>query len=94
MKIIKTGDFQESLKDILAYIARDKKSASIQFNRDLNKKIKDIKDFPFMYRKSYYFDDEYIRDLTHKGYSIPYSVNLEESCISIIGITKYKNRLR
>ena len=94
MIVIKTDDFQESLKSVLAYIAKDKKSASIQFNRDLNKKIQDLKDFPFMYHKSYYFDDEYIRDLTHKGYSVPYEVDLENESISIISITKYKKGLK
>lgn len=93
MKIVKTDDFQTSLKIILAYIAEDKKSATIQFNRDLNKKIHNLKDFPFMYHKSYYFDDEYIRDLTHKGYSVPYEVDLENRVISIIGITRYKKSL-
>ncbi|CAA6824960.1 MAG: Unknown protein [uncultured Sulfurovum sp.] len=90
MKIVKTETFQKSLKEILEYIANDKKSAAITFNRDLNKKIKALKNFPFMYHKSYYFDDEYIRDLTHKGYSVPYEVNLDKEAISIIGITKYK----
>jgi plasmid stabilization system protein ParE len=93
MKIIKTDDYQASLKIILAYIAEDKKSASIKLNSELNKKIKDLKDFPFMYHKSYYFNDEYIRDLTHKGYSIPYLVDLDKQLISIIGITKYKKEL-
>ena len=93
MRVVKTDDFQESLKNILLYIAKDKKSPAIEFNRELNKKIRDLKDFPFMYHKSYYFDDEYIRDLTHKGYTIPYRVDLEERVISIIGITKYKNSL-
>jgi len=47
-----------------------------------------------MYRISIYFDDENIRDLTHKGYTIPYEVDLEKETISIIGITKYKNSLK
>lgn len=41
-----------------------------------------------------YFDNEYIRDMTHKGYTIPYEVNLESKTIFIIGITKYKNNLK
>jgi mRNA-degrading endonuclease RelE of RelBE toxin-antitoxin system len=45
-----------------------------------------------MYRVSIYFDNEYIRDLTHKGYTIPYEVDLENKTIYIIGITKYKNK--
>jgi len=47
-----------------------------------------------MYKISIYFDDEYIRDLTHKGYTIPYEVDLEHKTISISGITKYKNSLQ
>jgi len=93
MKIVKTRDYLESLKEVLRYIAQDKKSAALSFNKTLNKKISDLKDFPFMYKVSLYFDDEYIRDMTHKGYTIPYEVNLDTKVISIIGITKYKNSL-
>jgi plasmid stabilization system protein ParE len=93
MKIIRTDNFQLSLKRLLRIIAEDKKSAAINFNKELQKKIKDLSDFPFMYHKSYFFEDEYIRDLTHKGYSIPYEVDLEEKTISIIDISKNKNNL-
>ncbi len=93
MTIIKTKDYLDSLKNILQYIAKDKKSAALTFREDLNKKMSDLKEFPFMYRVSIYFDDEYIRDMTHKGYTIPYEVDLQEKTISIIGITKYKNSL-
>ena len=91
MRIIKTDNFQASLKTLLKIIAEDKKGAAVNFNRELQKKIKDLKDFPFMYHKSYYFDDEYIRDLTHKGYAISYEVDLEEKTISIIDISKNKD---
>jgi len=94
MKIIESRDYVESLKEILVYIVADKKSAAITFNKALRKKIKDLKAFPFMYRVSIYFEDEYIRDLTHKGYTIPYEVDIEKKAITIIGITKYKNRLK
>jgi len=93
MTIIKTRDYLESLKELLSYIAKDKKSAAISFNKTLNKKIQVLKDFPFMYRVSIYFEDEYIRDMTHMGYTIPYEVDIENKTISIIGITKYKNSL-
>ena len=94
MKIIKTRDYQESLKNILYHIAKDKKSAATSFNKSLNTKIRHLTDFPFMYRISIYFDNEYIRDLTHKGYTIPYEVDIEKQSISIIGITKYKKNLK
>ena len=94
MTIIETEDYLTSLKNVLGYIAKDKKSAAIAFREALDTKIANLKEFPFMYRISIYFDDEYIRDLTHKGYTIPYEVDLEKETISIIGITKYKNSLR
>ena len=93
MRIIKTENFQASLKTLLKVIAEDKKGAAVNFNKELQKKIKDLKDFPFMYHKSYYFEDEYIRDLTHKGYSISYEVDLEKKTISVIDISKNKNTL-
>jgi plasmid stabilization system protein ParE len=93
MNIIESEDYLDALKEVLVYIAKDKKSAAVQFKKELSKKIKNLKDFPFMYRVSIYFDNEYIRDLTHKGYTIPYEVDLENKIISIIGITKYKNTL-
>lgn len=83
-----------SLKDVLGYIAKDKKSAALNFRKTLDTKINNLKDFPFMYKISIYFDDEYIRDMTHKGYTVPYEVNLETQTISIIGITKYKKSLK
>ena len=94
MIIVETKDYLDSLKEILAYIARDKKSAAVHFREALNKKIDALKEFPFMYRISIYFDDENIRDLTYKGYTIPYEVDLDKEVISIIGITKYKNSLK
>ena len=93
MTIIKTEDYLDALKEILAYIAKDKKSAAIHFRKALDKKMSDLKEFPFMYRVSIYFEDEYIRDLTHKGYTVPYEVDLVNKTISIIGITKYKKSL-
>ena len=54
MKILKSQEYISSLKDILSYIAKDKKSVAIDFRKELNRKIQDIKQFPFMYRESIY----------------------------------------
>ena len=91
MKIIKSQDYLDSLKTILLFISEDKKSAAINFNSELNKKIRALKEFPYKYTKSKYFDQENIRDLIHKGYTLPYLI--EEKQIIIIGITKYKSTL-
>jgi len=94
MTIIETEAYLNALKDILAYIAKDKKSAAIAFKEALEIKIDNLKTFPLMCKVSIYFDDENIRDLTFKGYTIPYEVDMEQKIITIIGITKYKNTLQ
>ena len=92
MKIIKSQEYLDSLKNILSYIAEDKKSAAISFNTELTKSIKTLKDFPYKYQQSKYFDQENIRDLQYKGYSIPYLI--AENSIIIIGITKYRKSFK
>jgi len=46
-----------------------------------------------MYSVSIYLDDVYMRDMIFKRYIIPYEVDTENRMISIIGITKYKQKL-
>ncbi len=94
MTLVKSQDYLDTLKEILEYIAVDKKSAAVNFYRELNTKIKTLKDFPYLYRKSLYFDDDNIRDLIYKGYSVPYQIDKENDKIVIIGITKYQRTLK
>ena len=93
MKIVETQEYIDTLLGILEFIVKDKKSIAILFNKRLRSKIKALKDFPFMYRKSIYFDDDNIRDLIYKGYVIPYKVDIKNDTLYIIGITKYKDKL-
>ena len=86
MKIIRSRKFQINLLLALQYIAKDKVSASKNFQKEFDKLIKDIPDFPYKYRQSIYFDDKNVRDLIYKKYTINYEVNLEENSIEI---TKY-----
>jgi len=48
---------------------------------------------PFKFRQSIYFEDENIRDLIFKGYTVVYKVDTEKEIITIVGIKKYKNDL-
>jgi len=86
MKVINDPIFLSELKDILQNIAKDKQSASHKFKNDLRQKIKQIPDNPFMYRKSIYFNNENIRDMIYKGYTIIYEVNLKNSTLEILSI--------
>jgi len=56
MKIEKSQDYLDSLKDILVYISKDSKSASSNFHKNINIKIRELIHFPYKYRESIYFD--------------------------------------
>ena len=48
---------------------------------------------PYKFRKSFYFDNEEIRDMIFKGYVIPYKIDKASDEIIIIGIKKYQENL-
>ena len=86
MKIIYNPEFENNLIKILDYIALDKPQASINFALELEKYILSLVNFPYKYRKSIYFNDENIRDLIFKGYTIIYKINKEKNTIEILKI--------
>ena len=90
MKIIIEISFSEPLFQILTTIAKDKKSASKKFNKDLREKIYLLRDSPFMCRPSIYFKNSNYRDLVFKGYTIIYKV--EEEKIKVLDIFKWQDR--
>ena len=78
--------FEANLKIILEYIAKDKLSASKKFKRDLFSQIKNLPSFPYKHRKSFYFNDENIRDMIFNGYTIVYEIDSEKDSIIILNI--------
>lgn len=90
MTIVKDIKFSIQLLGILKYIAEDKKSAAIKFERELDRFINDLVNFPLKHRKSYYMDDEAYRDLIYMGYTIIYKVETDK--ILILEIFKWQNR--
>lgn len=86
MQIKLDRKFEINFNSIFEYIAKDKLSASKKFKKELFLKIKNLPDFPYKFRKSFYFDDEKIRDITFKGYTIIYEVDLDNNCIIILNI--------
>ena len=92
MRINRSPLYKNNLFQILDYIAKDKLSASENFLNELDKLINNLSTFPFKFRKSQYFDDENIRDMIYKGYTIIYRVNETEKRIDIVRIF-HKNKL-
>ena len=90
MKIVIEIGFTEPLFKILSTIAKDKKLASIKFNKDLKEKIKLLLESPFMCRPSIYFKNNSYRDLVFKGYTIIYKVEDDE--IKVLDIFKWQDK--
>ena len=86
MQITRSRKYQTNLLIILRYIAKDKVSASKNFQKELDKLIKNIPNFPYKHKQSIYFDDKNIRDLVYKKHTINYEFNLEENTIEILNI--------
>jgi plasmid stabilization system protein ParE len=53
----------------------------------LRQHIESIPDFPYKFRKSKWFNDERVRDMIFKGYTIPYYV--QDDKIVILDIFKW-----
>ncbi len=93
MQIIYQPKFINSFNNIWDYIAQDSKNRANKFKREIKKLIEDIHHMPYKCRKSIYFDDDNIRDLIFKGYTIVYKVDETKEQIAILGIKKYKAEL-
>ena len=86
MTIIHKPTFSRQLKQIIERIALDKPSTSMKFKNELKESINLLPDHPLKYRKSIYFDNENIRDMIHKKYTIIYRVKPVKNEIEILRI--------
>jgi plasmid stabilization system protein ParE len=92
MQIVFKKTFSKTLDNILDYIAKDSLKKSINFNKQLCKKISNIPYMPYKYRKSFYYNSNDIRDLIFKGYTIPYLIDNDNDRIVILDIFKWVDR--
>lgn len=93
MQIIKDNIYLDNLEILLRYIANENGiTRARSFNSQINKVVKNIPNFPYKYRKSYYYDDENIRDCIFKGYTLPYLIDKEKQQIVILDIFKWSKR--
>ncbi len=90
--IEKNITFNDNLFSIIKYIAKNSPENAKNFKNKLDKKIKNIPNMPFKARKSFYFEDENVRDLIFKGYTIPYYIDINKNLIILIDIFKWQNR--
>ncbi|HFU74980.1 MAG TPA: type II toxin-antitoxin system RelE/ParE family toxin [Arcobacter sp.] len=86
MIITYTPAFLRQLKQIIEHIALDKPTASMKFKDELKKAINLLPDHPLKYRKSIYFDNENMRDMIYKKYTIVYRLKPRKNEIAILRI--------
>ena len=92
MEIIRRKEYLDALDKILDYIARDSLNASKKLLKSFDKRINKLDYMPYKFRKSYYYDAEFIRDLIVDGYTIPYLINEEKNQIAVLDIFKWEDR--
>ncbi len=77
--IEKSDRFKEELQDIVAYIAEDSVTRALQFYDEIILKIENLSASPYTYRKRKSLNDENIRELIHKGYTVPYYISIRQT---------------
>jgi toxin ParE1/3/4 len=83
--------FEEKLDILLDIIITDKPKSALKFLNELEKKCEVICDNPMLYRASHYAEDDTIRDLVFKGYTIPYKIDFGDNRIILLSIFKGEN---
>ena len=75
MKIIYSKKFQNSLANIVDFIAQDSPKRARKFVINLKSQLETIAFMPYKHRKNFIANDENIRDFIFKGYVIIFEIN-------------------
>ena len=86
MRIVFKDTFLTRLENHLEFINLDSPKRARKFKNDILARIKATPKNPYQYRKSIYFDDNSIRDIIYKGYTIVFRISSEQ--IEIFGFVK------
>lgn len=93
MKIVRSQAYIKSLQETMQFISLDSKARALNFKHQLDTHIDDLDNMPFKFRKSIYFNDNNIRDLIFKGYTVVYKINTTKDTITIIGLRNTQEKL-
>ena len=86
MIIEKSPRFKDELEAIVDFIAKDSINRALTFYDELLAKINQIPENLYIHRKRLKLNDENIRELIFKGYTIPYEIDKTNNKIIILGI--------
>jgi len=90
MKIIYKETFVVRLEKQLKYISENSPKSAKKLKTEFIQRIKTIPDNPYLFRKSIYFENDSVRDLIHKGYTIVFRINKNQ--IEIFGLTRFQEK--
>ena len=87
MLVLKQSDrFKEELETIVNFIALDSVNRALEFFDHIIAKLNQIPTNPYIYRKRISTNDENIRELIFKGYTVPFYIDKSDNKIIILGI--------
>lgn len=92
MQIVRDSVYLDNLDHIIYFIAQDSINRALKFLNSLDYRINNLSTMPYKFRKSYHYDNENVRDLIFKGYTIPYFINEDQNIIVILDIFKWINK--
>jgi len=91
VKIKYKESFVDRLERQLIYIAADNPRAAQKLKKDIVGKLKAMALHPHSCRKSIFFDDNTIRDLVFKGYTVVFRIT--ETHIEVFGFVKHQQNV-
>ena len=89
MVIVRKKEYLTALKIILSFISQDSKNRALNFKSQLDSKINNLVNFPYKFKQSKNHNDEDVRDMIFKGYTITYFIETGKDRISILDIYKW-----
>ncbi len=93
MKIVRSQKYTKSLQEAIRFISLDSKTSALNFKYVLDTHINNLDSMPLKFRKSIYFNDDNIRDLIFKGYTVVYKIDTIKDTITIIGLQNTQEKL-
>jgi len=90
--VIRKREYLNELKKILSFISLDSANRARVFKKQLDLRVDNLSCFPYKYRKSLHHQNENVRDLIYKGYTIVYRINQKSESIEVIDIFKWVDK--
>ena len=88
MDILTSKLYQKQLSEILELLKKIDEKAAKNFKMYLDTIILNIQTKEKKYKKSIYFDDENIKDISFNGCTVIFLIDRSNNCYVILGITK------